>query len=168
MLDLSPDPKVAEQQLEAIVFFLATFGYIDGDFDEAERDFVRRTVREAVERRMSQAVGRVVSGETDEATARWTAHFLGIFDKVDAEIGELLAEEIARDEMRADFIFYRLKQRCFEVLQEYDPDGRDALLDLIDELVMADGQAHPAELQFRSELSDLLEADLGIALIEED
>jgi len=168
MLDLSPDPKVAEQQLEAIVFFLATFGYIDGDFDDAERDFVRRTVREAVERRVSQAVGQGATGDWQGATARWTAHFLGIFDTVDAEIGELLAEEIARDEMRADFIFYRLKQRCFEVLQEFDPEGREALLELIDDLVMADGQAHPAEVQFRAQLSDLLEADLGIELIEED
>ena len=37
----------------------------------------------------------------------------------------------------------------------------------IDELIMADGTAHPAELEFRAELAALLEADLGIEL-EED
>ena len=38
----------------------------------------------------------------------------------------------------------------------------------IDELLMADGVAHPAEVQFRGELAQLLEADLGIELVEDE
>ena len=34
----------------------------------------------------------------------------------------------------------------------------------IDELIMADGSAHPAELEFRAEMAALLEEDLGIEL----
>ena len=37
----------------------------------------------------------------------------------------------------------------------------------IDELLMADGEAHPAEVQFRSELASFLEADLGLEIVED-
>ena len=168
MLNLSADHETAEQELEAVLFFLAAFGYIDGDFDDSERDFVRRTLRSTLEHRVHEAMAPSDATAQEETAERWTAHFLGVFDAIDREMGDLLTEEIARDESRADFIYLRLKQRCFEVLQGFDSEGRDALLDLIDDLVMADGRAHPAEVQFRAELSELLEADLGIELIEEE
>ena len=38
MLTFSTDPAVAERQMEALIFSLTTFGYIDGDFDDAEKD----------------------------------------------------------------------------------------------------------------------------------
>jgi len=167
MLQLSTDPKVAEQQMQAVLFFLASFGYIDGDFDDTERDFVRQYVRSTIEHRMQQAM-RDNSAEQRSATERWTAHYIELFDHMDREIGELLVEEVGRDERRSDVIFSRMKVRCFEILGSFDEDGREALLDGIDDLVMADGTAHPAEVSFRAELSDLLESELGIELIEED
>ena len=36
MIELSSDPKVAEQQIEAIIFYLTTCGYIDSEFDLSE------------------------------------------------------------------------------------------------------------------------------------
>ena len=41
MLSFSADPQVAEKQMRAIIFYLTTFGYIDGDFDASEKSFVR-------------------------------------------------------------------------------------------------------------------------------
>ena len=38
----------------------------------------------------------------------------------------------------------------------------------IDELLMADGEAHPAEVQFRGELASFLEADLGLEIVEDE
>ena len=40
-------------------------------------------------------------------------------------------------------------------------------METIDHLIMADGEAHPAEVKFRAELSSLLEADLAIELVED-
>ena len=40
MMAFSDDPQVAEQQMHAIIFYLTTFGYIDGDFDLSEKEFV--------------------------------------------------------------------------------------------------------------------------------
>jgi hypothetical protein len=39
---------------------------------------------------------------------------------------------------------------------------------LIDELLLADGVAHPAEVQFRGELASFLEEDFGIEVVEDD
>ena len=36
MMTFSDDPNLAEQQMHAIIFYLTTFGYIDGDFDAKE------------------------------------------------------------------------------------------------------------------------------------
>ena len=41
MLQFSKDPEVAERQMQAIIFYLTTFGYIDGEFDvDQERSSV--------------------------------------------------------------------------------------------------------------------------------
>ena len=61
----------------------------------------------------------------------------------------------------------RLKVRCFEIFRSFDRAGQEQLLDCIDELLMSDGEAHPAELKFRAELSELLEADLEVELLDE-
>ena len=36
MMDFSKDPREAEKQIQAIIYYLVTFGYIDGDFDPEE------------------------------------------------------------------------------------------------------------------------------------
>ena len=45
------DPDVAERQMQAVIFCLVAFGYIDNDFDSAERDFVRALIAKLVDHR---------------------------------------------------------------------------------------------------------------------
>src|SRR5690606_5671335 len=49
-----------------------------------------------------------------------------------------------------------------------DDENQTQLMDTIDELIHADGQVHPAEAKFRGELADLLNADLGVELLDEE
>ena len=44
MLKFSQDGPTADKQMRAVIFYLTTFGYIDGDFDDAEKEFVRNYV----------------------------------------------------------------------------------------------------------------------------
>src|SRR5215831_10018997 len=41
MLTFSKDGPTADKQMRAVIFYLTTFGYIDGDFDASEKSFVR-------------------------------------------------------------------------------------------------------------------------------
>ena len=56
MLTFSTDPDVAEQQMNAIIFYLTAFGYIDGDFDFTEKTFVRIYIRQLVTARAKAAM----------------------------------------------------------------------------------------------------------------
>ena len=80
---------------------------------------------------------------------------------------ELFSEAVSADEKHDNFVHTKLKLRCFEIFQSFDRGSQEQLMETIDHLIMADGEAHPAEVKFRAELSALLEADLAIEL-EED
>ena len=166
MLTFSADPQVAESQMQAVIFLMTTFGYIDGDFDQREKTFVRERIRALVKARVdgakiSETVLRL------ELIDKFTAHFHEVFEQVDARVADLMNEPVATGEDPSAFVHARLKQQCLELMQTFDKDGQEALLAAIDELLMADGEAHPAELQFRGELASFLEADLGVEMIEE-
>ena len=51
MITFSADPKRAENEMHAVIFYLVTFGYIDGDFDDKERGFVKDTIRTLIDHR---------------------------------------------------------------------------------------------------------------------
>ena len=71
MLRFSTDPAVAERQMDALVFSLTTFGYIDGDFDEAEKGLILDTIRGLVERRAQSSLSRIfMTGAARSAAAR--------------------------------------------------------------------------------------------------
>ena len=55
MLKFSSKGPEAEKQMRAVIFYLTTFGYIDGDFDAAEKDFVRGYIRKLVAHRVAGA-----------------------------------------------------------------------------------------------------------------
>src|SRR5215831_3862169 len=56
MLTFSTNPEVAEQQMNAIIFYLTAFGYIDGNFDFTEKTFVRIYIRQLVSERAKLAM----------------------------------------------------------------------------------------------------------------
>jgi hypothetical protein len=168
MLTFSDDPKRAEQQMHAIIFYLTTFGYIDGDFDEKEKAFVRDYIGKLVQHRADSSMSNAEPAVKADVVSKFTKHFLEVFDGINANVRDLFTESVSKDEDPTAFVHSRLKVRCFEIFQSFERPDQEALMALIDELLMADGVAHPAEVQFRGELASLLEADYGIEITEDE
>jgi hypothetical protein len=167
MLSFSRDPNVAERQMEALIFSLTTFGYIDGDFDDAEKDLVKETIRGLVEQRVDTGMPDATPEVRADLVQRFTTHFHEKFEQIDRQVEELFHEPVAKDEDRDTFVHAKLKQRCFELFEDFDRDNQEALLESVDELIRADGELHPAELKFRGELAALLESDVDVELLDE-
>jgi hypothetical protein len=166
MLILSTDPRTADQQMRAILFYLTTFGHIDGEFDVSEKTFVRNYIEQLVTHRVKTAANLDDSARPG-LVKKYTAHFHEVFEKVDEEVKELFSEAVSHDEDQNKFVHAKLKLRCFEIFQSFETRAQEQLMETIDHLLMSDGEAHPAEVKFRAELSALLEADLDLEL-EED
>ena len=165
MITFSTDPKRAEHEMHAVIFYLVTFGYIDGDFDDKERGFVKETIRRLIDHRARQAMPDAPEKVRNEVVAKFTAHFHEVFDGIDHSVKEHFTESVSENEDPKAFVHSKLKVRCFEIFQSFDRNGQHQLMELIDSLLLADGVAHPAELQFRSELAQQLEADIDIDLV---
>ncbi len=166
-MNFSDDPDLAEQQMHAIIFYLTTFGYIDGDFDAKEKEFVRKYIGDLVSERADQAMKDADVAMKKEIVGKFTDHFHQVFEGIDESVKDLFTESVAENEDPTAFVHSKLKVRCFEIFQSFDKPGQEQLMATIDELIMADGVVHPAEAQFRAELASLLDSGLGIEL-EED
>ncbi len=167
MLTFSTDGPTADKQMRAVIFYLTTFGYIDGDFDDSEKTFVRDYIRKLVVHRVEGAVPAEDQKLRGELTQKFTTHFHEVFEGIDRQVKELFDEAVAEGEKQDDFVQAKLKLRCFEIFKSFDGSNQEQLMDTIDELIHADGVVHPAEAKFRGELADLLEEDLGVQLIED-
>ena len=167
MLTFSADGSEADKQMRAVIFYLTTFGYIDGDFDDSERTFVKDYIRKLVTHRVRGAVAADDVALRKELTQKFTTHFHEVFENIDHQVKDLFTEAIAEGEAQDTFVHAKLKLRCFEIFKSFDEANQTQLMDTIDELIHADGQVHPAEAKFRGELADLLNADLGVELLEE-
>lgn len=167
MLSFSADGPQAENQMRAVIFYMTTFGYIDGDFDDSERQFVRGYIEKLIAHRVSSAVKDDAS-LTSELTEKFTAHFLEVFEEIDHHVKDLFTEAVAEGEDQDTFVFSKLKLSCFEIFKSFDEKNQEQLMETVDELINADGQVHPAEAKFRSELVDLLNEDLGLELVSEE
>lgn len=167
MLTFSSHGPEADKQMRAVIFYLTTFGYIDGDFDDAEKSFVRSFIQKLVEHRVASAVQNdaTLAGELIQ---KFTTHFWEVFEGIDREVKDLFTEAVAEGEAQNTFVHAKLKLRCFEIFKSFDEANQEQLMETIDELINADGVVHPAEAKFRGELADLLNEDLGIELVEED
>ncbi len=168
MMTFSNDPLRAEREMHAIIFYLTTFGYIDGDFDAAERSFVRTYIEKLIAHRASATMNGANEAMRKEVTGKYTRHFLEVFEGIDQRVKELFTESVAEDEDPSAFVHAKLKVRCFEIFQSFDHAGQEQLMNSIDELLMADGVAHPAETAFRAELAALLESDSDIIVDVDD
>ncbi|MFT5354944.1 MAG: hypothetical protein ACI9KE_002157 [Polyangiales bacterium] len=167
MLRFSSDPQVADQQMRAVIFYLTTFGYIDGDFDQSERDFVRGYIERLVDDRVDSAMPDAKVDIKAELKARFTKHFHEVFESVDQHVQELFTEAVAGDEDQDTFIEAKLKLRCFELFESFDRASQEMLLVAMDELIEADGEVHPAEVKFRGELLSLFQAEFEVELIDD-
>lgn len=166
MITFSDDPKRAEHEMHAVIFYLVTFGYIDGDFDAAEKSFVREIIRKLIEHRAHTAMPDAAPEVRAEVIEKFTKHFHEVFEGIDQNVKDLFTESVSSTEDPKAFVHSKLKVRCFEIFQSFDRKGQEQLMSLIDSLLLADGVAHPAEVQFRSELAEMLEADVEIELVD--
>ena len=167
MLTFSSDGPTADKQMRAVIFYLTTFGYIDGDFDDSEKTFVRDYIAKLVEHRVDGAIAAEDQQLRQELKQKFTSHFHEVFEGIDHQVRDLFDEAVSTGEQQDDFVHAKLKLRCFEIFKSFDQNNQEQLMDTIDELIHADGHVHPAEAKFRGELADLLEEDLGVELIED-
>ena len=167
MITFDTDPEIAEQQMRAIIYYLTAFGYIDGDFDRAEKQYVREYVGKLVDHRAREALGADLEPHRALLT-KITAHFNEVLDETDNAIQSLFTESVAEGESTSQFVLAKIKLRCFELFKRFDEQGRFALLATLDELMYADGIVHPNEETFRRELYHLLRAPMEIEINEAD
>jgi hypothetical protein len=168
VLTFSDDPNLADQQMRALIFYLTAFGYIDGEFNLNEKTFVRSYIRELVDRRAQQSLAGSDAATRDDVVTRFTGHFHEVFEEVDRGVRSLFTEVVAKGENVEEFVYAKLKLRCYEIFRAFDEHNQRGLLETVDELIAADGTLHPAEVKFRDEVSALLGAEipLGVEDIE--
>jgi uncharacterized tellurite resistance protein B-like protein len=166
MLTFSTNPEVAEQQMNAIIFYLTAFGYIDGEFDFTEKTFVRIYIRQLVTQRAKLAMPDADAKTRDEVVNKFVAHFHEVFEQIDHSVKELFDEAVADGEDVERFVYAKLKLRSYEIFQSFDRDNQNELLSTIDELIYADGSVHPSEAKFRAEIEALLDQPLAMSDIE--
>lgn len=157
MIELSPDPAVAEQQIEAVIFYLTTCGYIDSEFDLREKAFVRTYLRKLVTARVDAHAEPGLDPELRfEQIEQQHEHYVELFGQVDYEVKSLFTEAIADGEDVNAFVIAKLKLRCFELFEGLSEHNRRDLLEVVDNFINADGVVHPQEVKFRNELAALL------------
>ena len=79
-------------------FYLVTFGYIDGDFDDTEKSFVRETIRKLIEHRAKLAMPDAEDAVRNEVVTKFTKHFHEVFEGIDLNVKELFTESVSSDE----------------------------------------------------------------------
>src|SRR5687768_6582906 len=111
MITFSNDPKRAESEMHAVIFYLVTFGYIDGDFDAAEKSFVRETIRTLIEHRAHAAMPDAEPAVREEVVMKFTKHFHEVFEGIDQNVKELFTESVSSNEDPKAFVHTKLKVR---------------------------------------------------------
>jgi hypothetical protein len=162
MMRFSKDPNVAEQQMRALIFYMTAFGYIDGDFDLSEKTFVRSYIRRLVEERAHQAMPDAAVDTRSDVVEKFTTHFHEVFQEIDHGVRSLFTEVVASGENVDQFVYQKLKLRCYEIFKAFDDGNQQELLETVDELIAADGEIHPAEERFRDEVRDLLVTEIPL------
>lgn len=164
MLELSNDPDLAQEQMAGLIFYLVTFGTIDGYLSTSEMDFIHRVVRQVIEHRVDHPPEGAQVGDREAELALYNGYFDKMLAGVQKEVAALMTEAVSEAESRQRFVTSRLKQRCFEVFQTFESAQQRELLDAVDGLLWSDGEAHPAELELRHGLIALLEEELEDAV----
>jgi tellurite resistance protein len=160
--------RIIDQEMDAIIYYLTAFAHIDGSYDQEEKRFIEQFITKLVGYRTRLAL-RDASPEVRETqVARWTRYFQHVFASIELEIASHFTESVADGENAHEFVFSRLKLRCYELFRRFSREDQQKLLQLADELMQADGQVHPNEAKFRAELAELLAYGEDFELIEAD
>src|SRR5215218_5317066 len=102
MITFHSDPHVAEQQMHAIIFYLTAFGYIDGEFDGAEKKYVLDYVGKLVVERARGQLGANLDAHRGDIE-RWIEHFHEVVGETQQRIELLFTESVAEGETTAQF-----------------------------------------------------------------
>jgi hypothetical protein len=156
----SADPEVAKRQMLAVVFMLTAFGHIDGKFSMDEKRFVQEKIAALVEKRMVEAVSDPLARHAQ--TDRVIAQFQRVAGTINRELVALLSESVAEGESQEQFIHAKITLRCYELLHPFDEAAQEMLFAIVDEFILADGVAHPAEEKLRDDLKRLLSEPVEI------
>src|SRR5262249_18332266 len=112
MIRFSEDPVAAEQQMSAIIYYMVTFGFVDGTFDAREQNAVRQWIRALGERRVRAM--NLPPRDAHDVTEKQVAYFERVFARVHGEIAALLDDPVAHGEQPMAHVLGRMKLRCFE------------------------------------------------------
>src|SRR5262245_18461332 len=94
MLVIAKDPDIDDQQMVAIIYYLVTFGYIDGRFDLSEQVYIREQIRRLVGWRVEDLLiddPKIRLDVTDGTTQRYDK----IYEEIAAEVKALFEEVTA-------------------------------------------------------------------------
>ena len=164
MLEFSPDPRVAEEQVRTILFYLVATSFIDEELHRDEDWYIRVFIREVIEHRARCVFRDPDAPDAREQVSRWIARFHKVLEGYERQIATLLAEDLAHGETAMQFVASRLKLRCLELLGQFDEAGQQEILAAVGMLITSDGVLHPREEAFRDELVALLDAPLTLEL----
>ena len=154
-MNFSRDPNLAEQQMNAVIFYMVAFGYIDGDFDQSEKNYIKNTIRDMVESHASAVLADENPAKVNIVN-RFTKHFNEVFEQTDQMIAGWKSEVVADGEENDEFVLAKLRLKSFEIFKKFDATNQQALLETVEELIKADGKIHPAEQKFRDDIENLL------------
>lgn len=164
MAMFSSDPAVAKKQMLTVVFLLTAFGHMDGKFAMSEKRFVQEKIAKLVEERMFEAKMDPLARQV--AMERVTGQFQRVAAQIDKEIAALFTESVAEGESTEQFVYAKLALRSYELLHPFDEDARKQLFSIVDELIEADGVAHPNEIRLRDDIQRLLAEPVELEMEE--
>jgi hypothetical protein len=164
MAMFSPDPAVAKKQMLTVVFLLTAFGHMDGKFGMAEKRFVQEKIAKLVEDQIHGAKMDALAKQV--AIERATGQFQRVAVAIDKEIAALFTESVAEGESTEQFVYAKLALRSYELLHPFEEDARKQLFSIVDEMIEADGVAHPNEVRLRDDIQRLLDEPLDLEMEE--
>jgi len=164
VIALADAPELAAEQLRAIIYYLTTLAYVDGEYHDHERRFVAQRIHKLVANHVHYRRAHESAAMRHRLIDEQTRFFQAVADDIDREVQALFDEAVLKKEGREAHVRDKLELRCFEVLRSFDAEARVHLLEICDELILADGVEHPAEKLFRTDIQRLL----ALSAIDDD
>lgn len=144
--------------MQAIIFCLVAFGYIDSEFDRSEKDFIV----DHIDKLLVERASTLDESARASVIANWQQHYREVLDEYDRDIMSHFTESFFEGESAQDFVIAKLKLGCFTLFKGFDDEGRKDLLTAIDAMMHADGVVHPNEQSFRDDVLKLLDAEIQL------